>query len=481
MTAPPPVSEGTVLAGKYRVERVIGSGGMGVVVAARHLALDERVAIKFLLPEAAANHEVITRFLREGRAAARVRSEHVARVYDVGTLADGAPYLVMEYLEGNDLGALLRARGPFELEVAVEYVLQACEALADAHALGIVHRDLKPSNLFLIRKSDGTPSIKLIDFGISKLVGQREGDVAVTASAIMMGSPLFMAPEQMKSARDVDARADVWSMGGILYMLLTGRAPFEGETVMGIYEKILLGVPRASATVPGLPPEIEDAIAGCLQRDVAARFQNVAQVAAAIARFGPAGGGERAARVERILSAGAAPTPLTPSTAPPNDAAVLAPAAGVATPRPATPVAARSGAAASTAERGQTSEGPWNATQRGSKKGSRGLVVGAVAAAALVAAALAFGFRELARRDAAPSPAASESIAAPSPSSSPVVAPSAAASEVASEAASSEPGASAAPSVEASASAAPARSAARPRSGGRGGDKPKRDLFGDPR
>src|SRR4051812_25861934 len=187
-----PVNVGDILAGKYEVERILGAGGMGVVVAAKHLQLGERVAIKFLLPSSLAREEVVSRFLREGRAAARLRSEHAARVFDVGTLEGGVPYLVMEYLDGKDLGVIFRSQGKMPIETAIEYVLQACEALAEAHSLGIVHRDLKPANLFLTTRPDGSPQIKVIDFGISKMVEEgTDGDV--TATAVMMGSPLYMS------------------------------------------------------------------------------------------------------------------------------------------------------------------------------------------------------------------------------------------------------------------------------------------------
>ncbi len=163
------VREGDILAGKYRVERVLGIGGMGVVVAAHHMQLDERVALKFLLPEALGNAEAVARFAREARAAVKIKSEHVARVTDVGTLPNGAPYMVMEYLEGGDLAAWIKQRGALPVEQAVEFVLQTCIAVADAHALGIIHRDLKPANLFCVRRSDGQLSIKVLDFGISKM------------------------------------------------------------------------------------------------------------------------------------------------------------------------------------------------------------------------------------------------------------------------------------------------------------------------
>src|SRR5688572_14671551 len=170
MTAP---REGDILAGKFRIERVLGVGGMGMVVSAMHLQLEERVAIKFLLPEALANPEAVTRFGREARAAVKIKSEHVARVTDVGALPEtGAPYMVMELLRGKDLGAALREHGALPVALAVEYVLQACEALAEAHAIGIVHRDLKPANLFLTARADGSPCVKVLDFGISKIAAQ---------------------------------------------------------------------------------------------------------------------------------------------------------------------------------------------------------------------------------------------------------------------------------------------------------------------
>src|SRR5262245_15095819 len=181
-----PIAVGAILAGKYEVERVLGSGGMGVVVAAKHVHLGERVAIKFLLPQALKKAEVVERFLREGRAAVRIKSEHVARVFDVGKLDDGAPYMVMEFLEGADLSTMLKTKGAVEVELAVEYVLQACEAIAEAHSLGIIHRDLKPANLFVTKRADGSPSVKVIDFGISKVADPTAGtDVEMTKTDVM--------------------------------------------------------------------------------------------------------------------------------------------------------------------------------------------------------------------------------------------------------------------------------------------------------
>src|SRR4051794_37656982 len=202
-----PVKEGELLAGKYRVDKVLGVGGMGVVVAAHHIQLDDRVAIKFLLPETLGNGDAVMRFAREARAAVKIKSEHVARVTDVGTLENGAPYMVMEYLEGGDLAAWLQDRGRLPVELAVDLLLQACEAIAEAHAIGIVHRDLKPANLFVARLPGGVQSVKVLDFGISKMTGfsASGGESSATKTSALLGSPLYMSPEQMRSSKDVDA------------------------------------------------------------------------------------------------------------------------------------------------------------------------------------------------------------------------------------------------------------------------------------
>jgi serine/threonine-protein kinase len=301
-----PVKIGETLAGKYTVERVLGVGGMGVVVAAKHIHLGERVAIKFLLPHALARPDVVKRFLQEGQAAAKMKSDHIARVRDVGTLDNGAPYLVMEYLEGEDLGVVLRAKGTISIDVAVGYVLQSCEALADAHSAGVIHRDLKPGNLFLTRKNDGTPVIKIIDFGISKVGVTGDGmppigNGEMTETAMMMGSPLYMAPEQMASARDVDGRSDIWSLGIILHTLITGQPPFKAASVMQVYELIIAGAPPLRKDLPGAPEGLEKILLKCLQKQRKDRYDNVADLAAALVEFGPAGARDSAERTARIL------------------------------------------------------------------------------------------------------------------------------------------------------------------------------------
>jgi serine/threonine-protein kinase len=301
----PTVTEGQVLANKYRVERVIGEGGMGMVVSARHIQLDEFVAIKFLLPDVAQNPEAVERFAREARASIKIKSEHVVRVMDVGTLEGNVPYMVMEFLQGGDLSALLQARGgPLTPHEAIEYVLQACEALADAHVLGIVHRDLKPANLFLTHRSDGSACVKVLDFGISKVTGASASGLSMTKTTAVMGSPLYMSPEQMASSRDVDARSDIWALGAILYELLAGKPPFLADTLPQVCAMILQSTPEPiRAFNPQVPEGLERAVLRCLEKNREARFQNVAELAVALLEYGPRSARLSVERISRVLSA----------------------------------------------------------------------------------------------------------------------------------------------------------------------------------
>jgi len=283
-----PFPPGTVIAGgKYRVNRLLGEGGMGWVVVATHLQLEQRVALKFM--RSAKNPEAVARFLREARAAARIQSEHVARVSDVGTLENGSPYLVMEYLEGEDLSELIDAKGALPEFLAVDYAMQACEGLAEAHAAGIIHRDLKPANLFLARRTDGSVRVKLLDFGISKLspAPGSQPEINMTSTQALMGSPLYMAPEQMRSSRSVDRRADIWSMGTIIYEMLTGHSPFEGETLPEVCARILSD-PAASmlSLQPDLAPELDTVVLRCLEKNPDRRYPDVAALAQALGEFG---------------------------------------------------------------------------------------------------------------------------------------------------------------------------------------------------
>jgi serine/threonine-protein kinase len=310
------VYAGQILGGKYRVDRVLGAGGMGMVVLATHLQLDERIAIKFLLPEALANAEAVARFGREAKAAVKIRGEHVARVIDVGTFESGAPYMVMEYLEGQDLSGLIRDKGALPPTDAVDAVLQACEALAEAHALGIVHRDLKPANLFMTRRPDGTPSVKVLDFGISKLT-RAGADHALTKTSAIMGSPLYMSPEQMTASRQVDARTDIWAIGVVLYELLVGRVPFNAETLPEICGLILTAAPSAIRNYsPGVAPGLQAVVERCLEKDRARRFSNVSELAQALAPFGSRATSRSVERIARILGAPSAHDAV-PVSAPP--------------------------------------------------------------------------------------------------------------------------------------------------------------------
>jgi eukaryotic-like serine/threonine-protein kinase len=284
----PPVQKGEILDGKYRVEKLLGMGGMGVVVAARHTELDTYVAIKFLLPEAMQDQENVVRFSREARAMVRLKSPHAARVYDVGKLATGAPYMVMELLLGQDLGEMLEKTGvPLPIWDAVDYVLQACEGIAEAHAFGIIHRDLKPRNIFLTRNPDGKVVVKVLDFGLAKSVTTMGApDHALTRTTAIMGSPLYMSPEQMRASRDVDTRTDIWSLGVCLYELLTHAAPFEAATIPELCALVLTATPRAPSQLrPEIPDGLCDAVMRCLEKEPAKRFADIGQLAHAIAPY----------------------------------------------------------------------------------------------------------------------------------------------------------------------------------------------------
>lgn len=303
------VKPGDVLMGKYKVERLLGMGNMGVVVAATHLGLDQKVAIKLMLPGKSAQAEQLARFLREARAAVKLRSEHVARVLDVGTLEGGAPYMVMEFLDGRDLGSLLEGCGPLPIAEAVSYLLQVCEGIAEAHAAGIVHRDLKPANLFLTTDAGGAACVKVIDFGVSKMA---DSDLKLTQDTQALGSPLYMSPEQMNASREVDGRSDIWALGVILFELLAGKTPFHAEQMQTLCTRVFFGEPTPLASLRAdVPAGLEAVILQCLEKERDRRWPNVADLAAALAPFGEAKSSGYAARVAGVLGLAVEPARAT--------------------------------------------------------------------------------------------------------------------------------------------------------------------------
>ena len=294
------LAPGTVLLGKYRIDEVIGTGGMGRVVRASHLYLQQSVAIKILLPQMAESPSTVARFLREAQATVRLKSEHIARVIDVGTMPDGIPFMVMEHLEGNDLNQILRHHGPQVPEIVCDLMLQACEGMAEAHAMGIVHRDIKPSNFYITRRPDGSMLLKILDFGISKTpVGYEE----LTGTQTVIGTPSYMSPEQMKSGKQTDARSDIWSMGVVMYQLLHGRPPFSGESYAELVLKV--GTEPPAPIDLQLPAGLGDVILRCLEKEQRNRLQNVGELARMLAPFAtdPSTAAQTAARTTRILTA----------------------------------------------------------------------------------------------------------------------------------------------------------------------------------
>lgn len=428
---PPPVAKGDMLAGKYRALDILGAGGMGVVVAAEHTQLHQRVALKFLLPEGLVNAQVVARFEREARAAAQLRSEHVARVIDVGRLETGGPYIVMELLDGCDLAALLQDRGPLPESEAVDYVIQACEAIAEAHSLGIIHRDLKPKNLFVTKSVDGSPLIKVLDFGISKTAAD---DLSLTGTTEVIGSPNYMSPEQLKASRDVDARSDIWSIGAILYEVLGGRVPFVATTLTQLCSLVLTEAPPPLGELRAdLHPELLRVVDKCLEKDPARRFGSVGELAMALAPFASTAGSVLASRVAIVGGSG-----RLPPSHPASSSARVVPAG-----------------------QGGSTSVSWGATElaRGTPP-RRAMALGVLVGAAVVGALATFVLRATSQREGTLTLAPPSSVAAAA-APPPVLA--------AGGATSATPAASAGPSVP---SSAPSSSTPPVTSGPSAGQKP---------
>ena len=400
---------GEILRGKYRVERVLGSGGMGVVVLATHLRMSQAVAIKMLQPDARDREDVVRRFAREARAASRLRGDHAVRIFDVDDREGGDPFLVMEYLEGSDLEDYVRAGGPLPIDDAVAFVMQACAGVAEAHAAGIVHRDLKPANLFLTKRADGTRLVKILDFGISKSVDvESVADFGITKPATAIGSPSYMSPEQLKNAADVDARSDIWSLGVVLYQLLTNALPFEATSTAALAARIAADPPgplralRAEVT-----EELEAVILRCLEKRTSDRFADIAEFARALAPFA-ADGSSGALRVARVAETRRASEELAkaggPSSVPPSERS----------PRPET--ASLVGLPPNALEKALQTEYGSTLGAAPSSAPARGALRGRIAAVAAVLLLAACGWHFLTRtptakpEEIAPAPAAVPSV-----------------------------------------------------------------------
>ncbi|MDQ2647402.1 MAG: serine/threonine protein kinase, partial [Myxococcota bacterium] len=306
-----PTPRATVVGGRYSLEQLVAEGGMALVYRGRHIELDQIVAIKLVRPELAFDAEATARFLNEARTIAKLKGPHVARVLDSGCTEPGRPFMVLEYLEGSDLRKLLEVNSNLPVDSAVSLVLEAAEALAEAHASGIVHRDIKPENLFLAKNADGSVGLKVLDFGICKR--QTEGSRSFTLRGRTLGSPHYMAPEQITSPNDVDSRVDIWALGVVLYELLTGYQPFVGDTLSSLCAEVVHSEPRKSLRRenPEVPAALEKVVLRCLSKDPNERFATVVDLAAALAPFS-ARGADACTRIRRMAGVENVPRSITP-------------------------------------------------------------------------------------------------------------------------------------------------------------------------
>lgn len=317
-----PFEVGEIIGDKYVFERIIAEGGMAVVVAAQHQELGETVAVKVLKPAMLVDRDLVTRFAREAKTTVRVRSEYSVKVLDVGVDARRGPFMVMECLKGEDLRAIIDREGRLSERRAAEMAMQACEALGAAHVLGIIHRDVKPENIF-VTSDGGIDSIRVLDFGISKaaLTGSvMNTDISLVKTQMLMGSPIYMAPEQMRSSSHVDGRADIWALGITLYELLSGKPPFIAESVTNLCALVLETRPvHLSQAAPGIHPEFASVVMRCLSKDPESRFANVGELATALLPFAPSRARISAERlVSKFAEIGVTVTPPSrASTAPP--------------------------------------------------------------------------------------------------------------------------------------------------------------------
>jgi eukaryotic-like serine/threonine-protein kinase len=357
--SPTAVVPAAIVAGKYRLTRMIGRGGMGSVWEGIHVTLGTRVAVKFIDAEHAASAEARRRFENEARAAATLRSKHVVEVYDHGLMDDGRPFIVMEFLEGEPLDKRVERLGRLPARDTARLITMVCRALAKAHAAGIVHRDLKPDNVFLVwDDEDGEDVAKVVDFGIAKFTDSK-GPISATRTGSVLGTPYYMSPEQARGLRSVDYRSDLWSVGVITYRCMTGHLPFEGEAVGDVLVKLCTApMPVPSQIASDVPPGFDAWFARALAREPAGRFQSAAELATSLALV--CGLSVRAAvpgdstngsspNIQVRVSAGVTPfSPVTPFNATTPSAQVghspqVTGAPITQTPAPGPPKAGRSG------------------------------------------------------------------------------------------------------------------------------------------
>jgi eukaryotic-like serine/threonine-protein kinase len=291
MNEPPlPDLSGTVVAGKYRVEHLLGQGGMGSVWAGRHVTLGQLVAIKFVHPKLVGSPEARRRFDNEAKAAARIKSRHAVAVHDHGVTEAGQPYIVMEYLDGESLERAIRQRGKLPFAEVAQIVAQSARALSAAHEAHVIHRDLKPDNIFLAKDDDGSRhgySVKLVDFGIAKVVqDEAETGASSTQAGMVLGTPHYMSPEALTASQPVSAASDIWSLGACAFAALCGRVPFEGDAIGDVVLKVCASpLPVPSKVEPSLPRAFDTWFAKCCSRDVSARFKSAAEAADALLRL----------------------------------------------------------------------------------------------------------------------------------------------------------------------------------------------------
>ncbi len=415
------IQQGELLAGKYRVEQVLGVGGMGYVVAAMHEQLGKRVAVKLLVPELCENEDSVTRFLREARAAVKIHSEHVARVLDVGELTNGSPYMVMEFLSGRDLAEELDLPGQLEVPIAIDYLLQASEAVAEAHSLGLIHRDLKPANLFLTHRPDGTALVKVLDFGISKAINVDDSALepapSLTATHSLLGSPAYMSPEQIRRPKSVDTRTDIWSLGSILYELLVREPPFDADSPLALLAAVVSDpLPSVRDKRPDVPVELEAVIAKCLEKNPDNRYQTVSELADALAPFAPRSQ-PSVSRISGILRASA--LRLTPTDKSPSSERTLqSPGPGLSTPvtgdQPTEDIRVKvvTPAPAARSSNGKSTGTEWESSPSSAQRSRRRVFVFAVVAiVALAAGAILWQRRQPLTAEPTPDPSTMKSSA----------------------------------------------------------------------